>query len=75
VPGANKFDDERDELIARQEALKAERDEILSEIADYNALLDQLNILNKELGELNQGINITLEEQGSIGDTEEVSTQ
>ena len=75
VPGVNKFDDERDELIARQEALKAERDEILSEIDDYNALLDQLNILNKELGELNQGINITLEEQGSIGDTEEVSAQ
>jgi len=75
VAGANKFDDERDNLIARQEALKAERDEILQEIDEYNALLDQLNILNQELGELNQGINITLEEQDSIGETEEVSSQ
>ena len=75
VSGAGRFDDERDELIARQNALKAERDEILAEIDEYNALLDQLNILNRELGELNQGINITLEEQDTIGDTEAVAEQ
>jgi hypothetical protein len=75
VSGASRFDDERDELIARQNALKAERDEILAEIDEYNALLDQLNILNRELGELNQGINITLEEQDTIGDTEAVAEQ
>lgn len=75
VSGASGFDDERDDLIARQNALKAERDEILAEIDEYNALLDQLNILNQELGELNQGINITLEEQDTIGDTEDVASQ
>lgn len=75
VSGSNRFDEERDELIARQQALKAERDEILRQIDEYNALLDQLNILNQELGELNQGINITLEEQESIADTEEVASQ
>jgi len=75
VSGAGRFNDERDELIARQNALKAERDEILAEIDEYNALLDQLNILNRELGELNQGINITLEEQDTIGDTEAVAEQ
>ncbi|MFZ9088398.1 MAG: hypothetical protein ACO2Z1_05965 [Pontimonas sp.] len=75
VSGSNRFDAERDDLIARQQALKAERDEILRQIDEYNALLDQLNILNQELGELNQGINITLEEQESIGDTEEVASQ
>ena len=75
VSGANRFDDERDDLIARQNALKAERDDILAEIDEYNALLDQLNILNEELGELNQGINIKLEQQETIGDTEDVATQ
>jgi hypothetical protein len=75
VSGSNRFDAKRDDLISRQQALKAERDEILRQIDEYNALLDQLNILNQELGELNQGINITLEEQESIGDTEEVSSQ
>lgn len=75
VSGAGRFNDERDELIARQNALKAERDEILAEIDEYNALLDQLNILNRELGGLNQGINITLEEQDTIGDTEAVAEQ
>lgn len=73
VSGANRFDDERDELIARQNALKAERDEILAEINEYNALLDELNILNDQLTELNQGINIKLETKEALEATEETA--
>ena len=72
VAGANKFDQERDNLIARQAELAAERDTILELIDEYNALLDQLNFLNDQLTELNQGINIKLETKESIGETEVV---
>jgi hypothetical protein len=72
VSGASKFDQERDDLIARQAELSAERDTILELIDEYNALLDQLNFLNDQLTELNQGINIKLEAKESIDGTDTV---
>lgn len=73
VRGAEDFDQERDELIARQDALRAERESIQALIDEYNSLLDELEILNQELTELNQGINVNLESQETVEDTDEVS--
>ena len=72
VRGAENFDEERDELVSRQASLRAERDEIQELIDRYNALLDELETLNRELTELNQGINVTLESQETVEDTEDV---
>jgi len=74
VAGANKFDAERDDLIARQAELAADRDIILAMIDEYNALLDQLNFLNDQLTELNQGINIKLETKDTLDSTESISS-
>ena len=70
VRGAENFDEERIDLTARQDALRADRLVIEALIDEYNALLDELNVLNQELTELNQGINIDLEQQESLDDTE-----
>jgi hypothetical protein len=59
VPGAANFPAQRDALISRQNTLRGERTAIQALIDDYNALYDQLQILNAELSELNEGINIT----------------
>lgn len=74
VAGASKFDAERDDLIARQAELAADRDIILAMIDEYNALLDQLNFLNDQLTELNQGINIKLETKDTLDSTESISS-
>ena len=59
VPGAANFPRERESLINRQTTLRNERTAIQALIDEYNALYDQLQILNAELSELNEGINIT----------------
>jgi hypothetical protein len=59
VPGAANFPAQRDSLINRQSTLRNERTAIQALIDEYNALYDQLQILNAELSELNEGINIT----------------
>jgi hypothetical protein len=59
VPGAANFAAQRDALIGRQNELRAERAAIQELIDAYNALYDELQVLNAELGELNEGINIT----------------
>lgn len=59
VPGAANFPAQRESLINRQTTLRNERAAIQILIDDYNALYDQLQILNAELSELNEGINIT----------------
>lgn len=59
VPGAANFPRERESLINRQTTLREERTAIQALIDEYNALYDQLQILNAELSELNEGINIT----------------
>jgi hypothetical protein len=59
VPGAANFPAQRESLITRQDTLRAERTAIQQLIDDYNELYEQLQILNAELSELNEGINIT----------------
>jgi hypothetical protein len=59
VPGAANFPAQRESLIERQTTLRAERTAIQALIDEYNALYDQLQVLNAELSELNEGINIT----------------
>lgn len=59
VPGAANFPAQRESLISRQESLRAERATIQALIDAYNALYDELLVLNAELTELNEGINIT----------------
>ncbi len=59
VPGAANFPAQRESLIARQGTLRGERAAIQALIDDYNALYDELQTLNAELSELNEGINIT----------------
>ena len=59
VPGAANFPAQRESLINRQTTLRNERSAIQALIDDYNALYEQLQILNSELSELNEGINIT----------------
>lgn len=66
VSGAEKFNEERTALVARQEALRVERNAIQALIEEYNVLYDELQVLNQELTELNQGINITLKPQDTI---------
>ncbi len=72
IDGAEDFEDERIELTERQETLRSERVVIEARIDEYNSLLDELTVLNQELTELNQGINIDLEAQESLEDTETV---
>ena len=59
VPGAANFPSQRESLLSRQGTLRAERTTIQALIDDYNTLFEQLQVLNSELSELNEGINIT----------------
>ena len=59
VSGAANFPRERESLVSRQTTLREERGAIQALIDEYNALYDQLQVLNAELSELNEGINIT----------------
>lgn len=59
VSQAATFPRQRETLLARQTTLRSERTAIQGIIDDYNSLYDELQILNAELTELNQGINIS----------------
>ena len=59
VPGAANFPSQRESLLSRQETLRTERTAIQALIDEYNTLFEQLQVLNAELSELNEGINIT----------------
>jgi len=72
VSGASGFRAEQEDLVQRQNALRAERSEVENLIDEYNALLGQLKALNQELTELNQGINITLEQEEELDDIDTV---
>jgi len=68
IDGAEDFNQERNDLITRQAALRSDQAQIQALIDQHNRLLDELNILNQELAELNQGVNVTLEQQESLED-------
>lgn len=60
-PSEAAFDEERAEIIARQEALEADRQAINDAVDSYNRLLEELEQLNAEAAELNRAINIELD--------------
>lgn len=66
VSGAAGFEEERLDLIARRDVLRVEREAIQRLIDEYNALLDDLEVLNNELAELNRGINIRLQAEDNV---------
>lgn len=65
-PSKSQFEATRAELVARQERLESMRITLQTKITEYNVLLEELNTLNDEVSELNQGINITLEEEEEL---------
>lgn len=68
------FEATRAPLADRRSRLLTLRTTLQTKIDEYNTLLEQLNRLNAEVSELNQGINITLREVDELEpDTPELS--
>jgi len=65
-PSKSQFEATRAELVTRQERLESMRITLQTKIAEYNDRLEELNTLNDEVSELNQGINVTLEEEEEL---------
>ena len=65
-PSKSQFEATRAELVTRQERLESMRITLQTKIAEYNDRLEELNTLNEEVSELNQGINVTLEEEEEL---------
>ena len=65
-PSKSQFEATRAELVTRQERLESMRITLQTKITEYNERLEELNTLNDEVSELNQGINITLEEEEEL---------
>lgn len=65
-PSRSEFEAQRSALIERQDRLRGLRSALLEKIDEYNLLLEELNRLNSELGELNRGINVTLKEKEEL---------
>lgn len=72
TPGAfdseESFDAERADIIARQDALEAERDALNAAVERYNSLVAELEVLNAEAAELNRAINISVTPQDTEPD-------
>lgn len=66
----SQFEQARQPLVDRQVRLEEMRLSLQTKITEYNALLDELTVLNDEVSELNQGINVTLETQDELQSTE-----
>ena len=58
------FEDERDELVARQDELDTLYTSIVDRRSQYNDLVSQLETLNAEVSELNESINIQPRAEG-----------
>ena len=65
-PSKSLFEATRAELVTRQERLESMRITLQTKITEYNERLEELNTLNDEVSELNQGINVTLEEEEEL---------
>ena len=66
----SQFEQARQPLVDRQVRLEEMRVSLQTKITEYNALLDELTVLNDEVSELNQGINVTLETQEELQSSE-----
>jgi hypothetical protein len=64
------FASARSALVERQNRLLGLRETLEQKINDYNNRLEELNRLNAEVGELNQGINVTLREADALEPSE-----
>ena len=65
-PSKSQFEATRAELVTRQERLESMRITLQTKITEYNDRLEELNTLNDEVSELNQGINVTLQEEEEL---------
>jgi len=65
-PSKSQFEATRAELVTRQERLESMRITLQTKITEYNERLEELNTLNDEVSELNQGINVTFEEEEEL---------
>ncbi len=65
-PSKSQFDTARAQLLAEQERLEELRLMLQDKIDQFNSLLSELETLNEEVSELNQGINIRLEAEEEL---------
>jgi len=65
-PSKSQFDAARAQLVAEQERLEELRLMLQDKIDQFNSLLSELETLNEEVSELNQGINIRLEAEEEL---------
>ena len=65
-PSRSEFEATRNSLIERQSRLESMRISLQTKIDEYNERLEELNRLNSEVSELNQGINVRLREEEEL---------
>lgn len=65
-PSRSEFESTRNALVERQSRLESMRTSLQTKIDEYNVRLEELNRLNSEVSELNQGINVRLREQEEL---------
>ncbi len=65
-PSRSEFESTRNALVERQSRLESMRVSLQTKITEYNERLDELNRLNSEVSELNQGINVRLREEEEL---------
>lgn len=65
-PSRSEFESVRAALTGRQNRLEAMRVTLQTKISEFNVLLEELNTVNDEVSELNQGINVTLRSEDEL---------
>ena len=65
-PSRSEFESTRNSLVERQSRLESMRISLQTKIDEYNVRLEELNRLNSEVSELNQGINVRLREEEEL---------
>jgi hypothetical protein len=65
-PSRSEFESTRNALVERQSRLESMRVSLQTKITEYNERLEELNRLNSEVSELNQGINVRLREEEEL---------
>jgi len=65
-PSRSEFESVRAALTGRQNRLEAMRVTLQTKISEFNVLLEELNTVNDEVAQLNQGINVTLRSEDEL---------